>query len=64
MPRGDKFHIMNWAIKIPSKDALLNFNIIVANVIEKIRRNNKHIRTLIETRDGLLPRLMSGEVIL
>ena len=62
MPRGDKSHIMNWPIMIPSKDVLLNFNIIVANEIEKIRSNNKQIQTLTQTRDGLLPKLMSGEV--
>ena len=28
----------------------------------KIMMNNKQIQTLIQTRDGLLPRLMSGEV--
>ena len=62
MPRGDKSHIMNWPILIPSKDVLLNFNIIVANEIEKIRSNNKQIQTLIQQRDSLLPKLMSGEV--
>ena len=62
MPRGDKSHIMNWPIMIPSKDVLLNFNIIVANEIEKIRSNNKQIQTLIQQRDSLLPKLMSGEV--
>lgn len=62
MPRGDKSHIMNCSIMIPPKENLLKFNKIVANGIEKIRRNNKQIQTLIQTRDGLLPRLMSGEV--
>ena len=28
----------------------------------KIMMNNKQIQTLIQTRDGLLPRLMGGEV--
>ena len=63
MPRGDKSHIMNWPIMIPPKETLLNFNIIAANNIEKIRSNNKQIQTLIQTRDGLLPRLMSNELI-
>lgn len=62
MPRGDKSHIMNWSIMIPPKENLLKFNKIVANGIEKIRRNNKQIQTLIQTRDGLLPRLMGGEI--
>ena len=62
MPRGDKSHIMNWPIIIPPKDELLKFNEIAKQGITKIRNNNKQIRTLIQTRDGLLPRLMSGEV--
>ncbi|MBR3569046.1 MAG: restriction endonuclease subunit S [Salinivirgaceae bacterium] len=62
MPRGDKSHIMNWPITIPSKDELLKFNEIAKQGITKIRNNNKQIRTLIQMRDGLLPRLMSGEV--
>ena len=62
MPRGDKQHIMNWQIKIPS-DAILNsFNEIVGKGIAKIRNNNRQIQTLIQTRDGLLPRLIGGEI--
>lgn len=62
MPRGDKSHIMNWPIIIPPKDELLKFNEIAKQGITKIRNNNKQIRTLIQMRDGLLPRLMGGEV--
>ena len=62
MPRGDKSHIMNWPIIIPPKDELLKFNEIAKQGITKIRNNNNQIQTLIQTRDGLLPRLMSGEV--
>lgn len=62
MPRGDKSHIMNWPIIIPPKDELLKFNGIAKQGITKIRNNNKQIQTLIQTRDGLLPKLMSGEI--
>jgi type I restriction enzyme S subunit len=62
MPRGDKSHIMNWPIIIPTKDILLNFNRIVSDGIDKIRSNKQQIQTLIQTRDGFLPRLMNGEV--
>lgn len=62
MPRGDKSHIMNWPIIIPPKDELLKFNEIAKQGITKIRNNNKQIQTLIQTRDGLLPRLMSGGI--
>ena len=33
-------------------------------IYEKVENNNKQIQTLIQMRDGLLPRLMSGEVII
>lgn len=62
MPRGDKSHIMNWPIIIPTKDILLNFNRIVSDGIDKIRSNKQQIQTLIQTRDGLLPKLMSNEI--
>lgn len=62
MPRGDKSHIMNWPIIIPPKDELLKFNEIAKQGITKIRNNNNQIQTLIQMRDGLLPRLMSGEI--
>ena len=31
-------------------------------IIEKEKNINKQIQTLIQTRDGLLPRLMSNEI--
>lgn len=62
MPRGDKSHIMNWPITIPPKDELLKFNEIAKQGITKIRNNNNQIQTLIQTRDGLLPKLMSNEI--
>lgn len=31
-------------------------------IVFKINNNTEQIRTLTQTRDGLLPRLMSGEV--
>lgn len=62
MPRGDKSHIMNWPIWIPSNKVLNNFNNIVTGGIKKIKNNNTQIQTLIQTRDGLLPRLMGREL--
>lgn len=34
----------------------------VRSLFDKIENNQKQIQTLIQTRDGLLPRLMSGEI--
>ena len=64
MPRGDKQHIMNWPIMIPTNDVLRRFNTIVENGMAKIRNNNKQIQVLIQTRDSLIPKLMSNEIII
>ena len=44
------------------KQQILDFNDKVNVYFEKINRNKQQIQTLIQTRDGLLPRLMGGEV--
>ncbi len=49
-------------ISIPSKNEVECFVQEVKPYFEKIRTNEIQIRTLIQTRDGLLPRLMSGEI--
>ena len=63
-PRGDKQHIMNWPIIIPTNDVLRRFNTIVENGMAKIRNNNKQIQVLIQTRDSLIPKLMSNEIVI
>lgn len=62
MPRGDKQHIMNWPIIIPPDGILKEFNAIVSDGIDKIRKNNKQIKTLIQIRGSLLPKLMCNEI--
>ena len=46
----------------PGVDMLIVFHKQVKGVFEKIYYNQKQINTLIQTRDGLLPRLMSNEI--
>ena len=46
----------------PGVDMLIEFHKQVKGVFEKIYYNQKQINTLIRTRDGLLPRLMGGEI--
>ncbi len=46
----------------PTDDHLRVFNEQVKDLFLKIYSNQKQIQTLIQTRDGLLPRLMGGEV--
>lgn len=49
-------------IVIPPKEEVGIFVEKIKPYFEKIRMNEIQISTLIQTRDGLLPRLMSGEV--
>jgi type I restriction enzyme S subunit len=50
------------AISAPPKSRLKEFDVVIAPIFEKIRTNQKQIRTLEKLRDTLLPKLMSGEV--
>ncbi len=52
----------NLDIVIPDENTIMSFQQQVKPIDDKIINNNNEIRTLIQTRDGLLPRLMSGEV--
>lgn len=47
---------------IPSGDCVDTFNKHVSLFFEKIQKNQKQIKTLEQTRDTLLPKLMSGQV--
>jgi type I restriction enzyme S subunit len=47
---------------VPSDEVLHVFNQIVAPLFEQIVRNEWISRTLTETRDALLPKLISGQV--
>lgn len=52
----------NIPIDIPPQDVFDKFENHVGNLYRKMEDNNKQIQTLIQQRDGLLPKLMSGEV--
>lgn len=49
-------------LNIPPKGKLIEFDKVVSPILEKIKKNQKQIRTLEKLRDTLLPKLMSGEV--
>lgn len=49
-------------ILIPPKEKLNQCDMEIEPVFQKIKSNQSQIRTLIQTRDTLLPKLMSGEV--
>lgn len=52
----------NMPIKIPSDVFLAKFESTVQPFYEKVQSNSNQIKTLENTRDTLLPKLMSGEV--
>ena len=52
----------NIPIDIPPQDVFDKFENHVGNLYRKMEDNNKQIQTLIQQRDALLPKLMSGEV--
>lgn len=60
--RVDVDNLKKYPMAIPDKVTVELFNDRIENIVSKMHNNNNQIRTLIETRDGLLPRLMSGEV--
>ncbi len=49
-------------IQIPSSKEVNDFVDRIKPIFEKIKANEMQIQTLIQQRDGLLPKLMSGEV--
>lgn len=57
-----KSNFENLDIVIPDENTIVSFQQQVKPIDDKIINNNNEIRTLIQTRDGLLPKLMSGEL--
>ena len=49
-------------VLVPSDEELLTMTEKMECVLKKMENNNEQINTLIQTRDGLLPKLMSNEI--
>ena len=60
--RIDPKSIFSFTCPNVDSETIRNYNNKVEPLFYKIRNNQKQIQTLIQTRDGLLPRLMGGEV--
>ena len=54
--------IAQYELPLPSKRSMEKFGSFAASVMERIRMNCLHMRTLSRQRDTLLPKLISGEV--
>ena len=53
--------INRYSIVIPSDEILKQFETAVSGLFEKVIANNQESESLVEIRDSLLPRLMSGK---
>ena len=62
MPRTSWTIMAKYPIMLPSSQLAEAFNVTVGSMLENIRANIKESRTLAQTRDLLLPRLMSGDL--
>ena len=51
-------------VLVPSDEELLIMTEKMDGLVQKMENNNKQIQTLIQTRDGLLPKLMNNEIII
>jgi type I restriction enzyme S subunit len=63
MPRTNWETLAGYEILIPGKDHINRFSAYVKPMIDRIEMNILSIRTLSRLRDTLLPKLMSGEVV-
>ena len=62
MPRTSWSIMAKYRVVLPPADLAEAFNAVVAPMLDRIRANIHESRTLAQTRDLLLPRLMSGEL--
>ena len=62
MPRGDKQQIMTYSVRIPSDGELAEFNGLATPILAQIESNRCENISLSALRDGLLPKLLSGEI--
>jgi type I restriction enzyme, S subunit len=55
-------HLLALQIRIPDKNILDKFDLVIKGFIDKLKSNQEQIQTLENLRDTLLPKLMSGEI--
>jgi type I restriction enzyme S subunit len=58
----NKNNFENIEVVVPSKELIKEFEKVVNPIDEKIKYNSLQIQTLTQTRDTLLPKLMSGKI--
>ena len=61
-PNLSPVELSNMQFEIPPTILLEGFSEAATPLLKKTLSNNKQIQTLIQTRNGLLPKLMSNEI--
>ena len=61
-PKFNKTDFKGLPVILPSQQQLKEFNAAVTPVFNKISQNNQENIRLVQLRDTLLPKLMSGEI--
>ena len=62
IPHTDKEKIKRYQCNLPPKDLLGKFNEITERIINNVIANNRESKILIQIRDSILPKLMSGKI--
>ncbi|MDA8055298.1 MAG: restriction endonuclease subunit S [Thermoplasmatales archaeon] len=57
-----KDSVLEYPFAFPREVILNTFNVFLTNLLEKMERNNKLNRDLVQVRDSLIPKLMSGKI--
>ena len=57
-----RHHLSNARVLVPPENSLNKMGEVINPTFEKIKKNQAQIQTLIQLRDTLLPKLMSGEI--
>jgi type I restriction enzyme S subunit len=64
MPRGDKKAIMEWPVILPPNVLKTSFSALVSDFYKRKTVSDEETKSLIDLRDALLPKLISGEMAL
>ena len=62
IPHTDKSKILDYDFNVPSSTILLSFDLLFKDIREKVNINKMENQKLINLRDTLLPKLISGEL--
>lgn len=62
MPRADWNAMKNYPVLVPNEEVLSSYNKIINSLVDEITILSKQIHKAVESRDILLPKLMSGEI--